>query len=227
MRNPHLHLCFSKRKFRGPGRGDFYLYAANKTDIRRVPEAPIPPQFKRDLVDLSDTVVLASLLATGMSDPIAEFFSRFPNSGFTFTPSRNDDWRQRRAFNAFANYMEWKQEERDRLYREFQDCWMYVFQNEVGTSKLEHYQNVCKDLGMDPIPNSIGGCRELLRSVYVNIVDLTQYRIDLKEGRNPAPILQFDSEDDLKMYSKKEDKLYPSDLAKGELLKDLLRVFKT
>jgi hypothetical protein len=151
-------------------------------------------------------------------DTIAEYFAEFPL--FRYRP--NTDWRQLRSFNALAKQQGWTQEERDIEFRRLQGAWTGVVESEFGGSSLEHYQSLCEDLDIDPIPGSISECKSELKAVFVNIVDLMQYRRNGKEGGAK----RFHNLKGLKKYSQQYGKYYPKETAKAEMLQKLLKVLQ-
>ncbi|KAF2189997.1 hypothetical protein K469DRAFT_747283 [Zopfia rhizophila CBS 207.26] len=56
-------------------------------------------------------------------------------------------------------------------------------------SKLETWQDLCKEVGIEPVPKSITQCKKALKSVLVNLVNLIDHR------RNPdtIPLIEFAS----------------------------------
>jgi hypothetical protein len=155
-----------------------------------------------------------------MSDPIAEFFAQYPN--FAFHPGR--DWRQIDAFNSLAEQQEWHGTERENKWEEFRNCWTNVVEHEFTECRIEHYQNLCRDLGLEPVPDSIRMCKRELKRVHVNIVDLMQYRRDRREGRNPARPQLFATAQELEDYTRRERKYYPLQNARAEMLRVLLKI---
>jgi len=162
------------------------------------------------------------LLSESMADPIiANFLSQYP--GYTYNYSRNDDWRQVKAFNAMAYILEWSQERRQREYQNFKDTWVEVAEQEFEGDSLEHFTSLCEDLKIDP-GQSIRACKEKLRAVNVNLVDLIQYRKEKRAGSNPPPVRIFDSAEELMEYSEKEKKTLPAEAARAGMLRVLLKL---
>jgi hypothetical protein len=158
-----------------------------------------------------------------MSDPISDYFAQYPT--FNYRPSATD-WRQIGAFNALASHCRWSQNHRRDQFDEFKQTWYNVVEREFGESSLPHYQSLCRDLRIAPVPDSITGCKASLSSVFVNIVDLMQYRHDRNAGRWAEPARLFESLEDLQEYSEKERKWYPKQSAKAEMLRELLKVLQ-
>jgi len=155
-----------------------------------------------------------------MSDPIEAYFHQYPT--FPFLPSE-DDWRQIGPFNALAQHLNWSQEHRQSEWEVFKSLWFNIVEGEFRTSDLQHYQKLCEDLNIQPIPDSINTCKAELSKVYVNIVDLVQYRKDKRRGKPAQPPALFGSLEELKEYSKENGKWYPRESAKAEMLRVLLK----
>jgi hypothetical protein len=155
-----------------------------------------------------------------MSDPIVKFFAEFPR--FNFTPS-SSDWRQKEAFNALAAQYGWTQEYRIYKYECFKDTWCEIIEEEFEESDLESYQNLCEELGIEPAPESIGECRSELSGIFVNIVDLVQYRKDMRAGENPNAVTLFNNAEELRAYSDTRKKWCPVKTTRSEVLRVLLR----
>jgi hypothetical protein len=68
----------------------------------------------------------------------------------------------------------------------------------------------------------VNECKLQLRRVYVNIVDLTQYRRDRRSGGIPQTPRLHRNRNELAEYSKAEKKYYPLENAKSEMLRVLL-----
>jgi hypothetical protein len=152
-------------------------------------------------------------------DAINEYFAEFPE--FRYHPTA--DWRQLRPFNKLARQQGWSDDEREIEFRRLQEAWTGVVEFEFRGSKLEHYQSLCEDLEIDPLPESISKCRGELKVVFVNIVDLMQYRRNGKKGSKPE---RFPDLKGLKKYSLERKKYYPLDSAKAEVLQVLLKVLQ-
>lgn len=154
-----------------------------------------------------------------MSDPIANYFARYP--AFNYIPTW--DWRQKDAFNALAQELEWSQERRLREWQYFKETWAAAIEKEFAESTLERYQNLCEELRIAPIPDSIRECKRELSKIYVNIVDLMQYRKDKQTGRHAQPVILFNNASELREYTEREQKWCPVETAKAEMLGVLLK----
>jgi hypothetical protein len=153
------------------------------------------------------------------SDPIEAYFTRFPS--FTYIPS--SDWRQTRAFYDLADHFGWD-DKRKRIERaKLRDAWVEVVENEFSGATLEHYQGLCQDLRIRNVPDTVAECKGRLKGVFVNIVDLMQYRKDQKGGSRVKRPRKFANLEELRQYSKSEGKYYPLQAAKSEMLRELLK----
>jgi len=160
--------------------------------------------------------------AVRMEDPIiTNFFSQYPD--FSYQYSWNDDWRQVIAFNAMATDLRWPQDRRKREYQNFKDTWIEVAKKEFEGDSLDRYTTLCNDLQIVP-GESIGACKEKLRAVNVNLVDLIQYRKEKRAGWNPPPVRQFSSAEELMRYSRSENKTLSVEAAKAGMLGVLLKI---
>ncbi|KAG8707084.1 hypothetical protein FRC08_000711 [Ceratobasidium sp. 394] len=101
---------------------------------------------------------------------------------------------------------------RDALTRQFNDIY--------GTDErsLEAWKKLCVVLQLWNIPDELHACRELVRSTYVNIVDVVDTSVTKIRVRH------FESEMELSEYTTRTGKYFPKENAyAGGLLKFLLR----
>jgi|SRR5579862_972384 len=159
-----------------------------------------------------------------MTDPISKFYEDYPD--FKYIYSHNDDWRQIRAFHALAQSQRWSRQDRAVEFRRYQATWAALMEQEFSETDLADYQTLCRHLDITPIPDSKNECKRRLKEVNVNIVDLVQYRRDKRAGRYAEKPIIFESEEDLKEYSEKEDKIYPLESARSDMLRVLLKKFE-
>ncbi|KAG8738748.1 hypothetical protein FRC10_006512 [Ceratobasidium sp. 414] len=153
------------------------------------------------------------------SDPrshLKAFFANYPN--FNYDPARptmdefyrmcdrtwpdREDPRRDVARNGI----------RDALTRQFNDIY--------GTDErsLTAWKELCSVLQLRDIPDELNACRELVRSTYVNIIDLVDARVTKVHVRH------FGSEKELSEYTMRTGKYFPKENAyAGGLLKFLLR----
>jgi len=176
-----------------------------------------PPRAKGRFIALTSKY---SEMSDFSDDPIAEYFARF--SSFKYRPSL--DWRQLGPFNALAKHLKWTDEHRKKEFKRFKRTWTTVVESEFTGSSLSHYQRVCQDLDIAPIPGDVAECKAQLKEVFVNIVDLMQYRTDRQKGRLARKPRKFGSLEELSAYSQGSQKYYNREEAKAEMLRELLKV---
>ncbi|EON67896.1 hypothetical protein W97_07393 [Coniosporium apollinis CBS 100218] len=87
-------------------------------------------------------------------------------------------------------------------------------------TKLENFQRLCVEVGIDPPPPSITQCKKALKGVLVNLVNLVDSR------RTGEPIKQFDTFKEFRRYTF-NGRVFPKNEAKEDtFLKVLLRGFR-
>ncbi|KAF8599040.1 hypothetical protein BDV93DRAFT_498096 [Ceratobasidium sp. AG-I] len=85
-------------------------------------------------------------------------------------------------------------------------------------NSLEAWQNLCVVLNIGNIPTGLDACRKLVRSMFVNIVDLIDTPV------TQEPVVHFETEEALSVYTKSTGKFFPAENAyAGGLLRFLLR----
>lgn len=95
-------------------------------------------------------------------------------------------------------------------------------------AQLAQWQNLCHELGVDPVPHSITQCKKELKTVYVNIIDLMEARHrNSTEGDCTVTVRRFPSARALAKYTRYEDKIFSKGAAKrqGALRALLVHVF--
>lgn len=155
-------------------------------------------------------------------DPIEAFFHKYPS--FSYRPS--PDWRQLGPFHALAKHCQWSKERRKTELKRLKRTWTRVVESEFSGSSILYYQSLCEDLDIIPIPDTVDECKAVLKKVFVNIVDLMQYRTDQQKGRGATKPQKFCTLKQLKEYSNKMAKYYSKEEAKAEMLRELLKVLK-
>jgi hypothetical protein len=150
-------------------------------------------------------------------DPIENYFSRFARIRYHYSTK---DWRQLERFDALSRRLNWSETKHERELRLLRQAWTEVAESEFQGSSILHYQTLCQDLDIDPIPETVSKCKRELRQVFVNIVDLVEYRRNGRKGQKPK---RFPSLKKLKGYCKVEVKYYRKERAKAEMLRVLLK----
>jgi hypothetical protein len=151
-------------------------------------------------------------------DPIESYFARFPQ--FRYKDSTKD-WRQIQRFNALAKRLKWSKEERNTEFQILKEAWTGAVESEFEGVSILHYRALCQDLDIDPVPETVTECKHELSKVFVNIVDLMEYR---RKGRRRRKPKQFADLEELREYSHDTKKYYPKENAKAEMLRVLLKV---
>ncbi|KAG8707082.1 hypothetical protein FRC08_000709 [Ceratobasidium sp. 394] len=147
---------------------------------------------------------------------IKAFFSQYP--GFDYDPSQP-------VMDEFYRMCDMFWPDRDDPERQdaregIRDALTQQFNAIYGTDQNSPraWQNLCDVLQLADIPDNLNKCRKLVRSTYVNIVDL----VDIPVTQNQVEL--FDGEQELSEYTKRTGKYFPRENAyAGGLLKFLLR----
>ncbi|KIM21011.1 hypothetical protein M408DRAFT_333718 [Serendipita vermifera MAFF 305830] len=107
-----------------------------------------------------------------------------------------------------------KKEEKERdIYREqWAECLESELTKQYGDSSLlEGWQKLCREVGIEDIPQSIKACRKVLKTeVWVNIEELVDRR------RTGKPFKLHESEEALRAYTKATKKFFPLEEAKED-----------
>ncbi|PGG95019.1 hypothetical protein AJ79_10317 [Helicocarpus griseus UAMH5409] len=144
---------------------------------------------------------------------VSDFFSRF--AGFKPNPSVS----AKDEFARLAHNRNWK-ENGGKYQKEWAKFIAWEFSKHYGpqVTKLENWQSLCHEVGIEDGIESITKCKKALRSVHVNIVDLVDAR------RTGKKVKTFRSEAALRNYTLRTERIFPKKAAKGDgFLKALLR----
>ncbi|KAF8880361.1 WD40-repeat-containing domain protein [Gymnopilus junonius] len=147
------------------------------------------------------------------SDPLEDFFAEYPL--FTY----NGNVAPTSEFYRLCSFFGWKRGDNNRedAYQSFRIALTEQFNTVYGTDaeSLEGWQLLCAKVGVDPIPDSLKKCREIIMTTHVNLVDLVH---------RGGIVKKFATVDRLSAYSLRERKIFPREEAyAGGLLKELLR----
>ncbi|KAF1365317.1 hypothetical protein EJ07DRAFT_95185, partial [Lizonia empirigonia] len=93
----------------------------------------------------------------------------------------------------------------------------------TDATKLEKWQELCRDVKIEPVPLSITKCKKALGSVYVNLVNLINHRRNRK-----VDVILFPSYNAFRNYTlggkRFGDRIFPKALAKKDgFIKALLK----
>ncbi|THY08114.1 hypothetical protein D6D01_09689 [Aureobasidium pullulans] len=146
-----------------------------------------------------------------MSSTEPGYFARF--NAFTHDPQGS----VRDEFNRLAKTQKWhpKEKERQRAH-----CYNEELEGHFKSlnihDKLDRLKYLCTELDVKP-QDTIAECKQALRNVNVNLVDLMDARRACKR------VKQFATHKELVHYTKSAEKQLPRSLAKGEVVESLLR----
>ncbi|KIK92733.1 hypothetical protein PAXRUDRAFT_791622 [Paxillus rubicundulus Ve08.2h10] len=141
--------------------------------------------------------------------PLAVFFSEFEN--FSLDPAAAPTDEFNRLLSTVGN-------ENARVLRDdFREALVDEFVAAYGKSNsLYPWRALCGDIGIDPIPETLGEC-QIARKSFVNIIDLLQAR------STRTKVQRFASIKELAEYTATTKRFFPRDKARGNLLEELLR----
>ncbi|EUC59439.1 autophagic vacuole formation-like protein, putative [Rhizoctonia solani AG-3 Rhs1AP] len=164
---------------------------------------------------------LPSLAVTPQTHPhtalhLVAFFAQYPE--FTYYPARpvlNELKRMKRV-------LKWdsKAWELSGALADFRHALVLQFNLTYGTDQndLASWQNLCMAMKVTNIPETVGACKKLAATIYVNLVDL----VDMPNTGSDARL--FKTEEALSKYTRRTKKIFPKrDPDAGGLLKRLLR----
>ncbi|GFP57733.1 hypothetical protein TASIC1_0009007000 [Trichoderma asperellum] len=155
-------------------------------------------------------------MANGANDELGLFFAIYPQ--FEYDPQEKS-WT---AYNRLVDFFGWKtNSKKERKARDkFKKALVGRFGQLYGTdeNKLEVLQDLCRKVGISPVPSTITTCKKAISKVHVNIVDF----IDSERTGEPVPT--FRSLKQFQAYTTKSSKVFPKKEAKQSgLLRYLLR----
>ncbi|CAE6428049.1 unnamed protein product, partial [Rhizoctonia solani] len=133
------------------------------------------------------------------------FFAKYPS--FSYDSSRP----VMSEFYHMCDHFRWERgdEEREEARDYFKDALVQEFNTIYGTdhNSLVAWQSLCRVLNLDVIPGELEACRQLVKSMHVNIVDLVDTRA------TQAPVTHFPSEAALSSYTISTGKYFPKESA--------------
>ncbi|KAG6091190.1 hypothetical protein E4U31_007318 [Claviceps sp. LM219 group G6] len=142
--------------------------------------------------------------------PMDLFFSRY--SHFDYNP-HSQVWSE---YNRLCGYFRWdKGSPTEKIARKlFRQALVDEFGAIYGVddNKLDVLQRLCEKLEINPLPQSIADCKEVIQAHYVNIVDFVD------SERTGVPIQKFAELEQLQRYTIKTKKIFPKEEAKASLL---------
>ncbi|KAG6030201.1 hypothetical protein E4U19_000556 [Claviceps sp. Clav32 group G5] len=157
-----------------------------------------------------DALVRTASPIVRIAGPMDLFFSRY--SEFDYNP-RSQVWSE---YNRLCEYFRWdKGSPTEKTVRKlFRQALVDEFGAIYGEDdkKLDVLQRLCKRLEVNPLPQSIADCKEVIQAHYVNIVDF----VDCERTGKPIP--KFAGLEQLRDYTIEEGKIFPKWEAKANLL---------
>ncbi|KAG6830505.1 hypothetical protein H0H92_000346 [Tricholoma furcatifolium] len=146
--------------------------------------------------------------------PLREYFENYTE--FDYDASQ-PAWEE---FDRLANFFDWSKDEKNEERSRFKDALVKAFNDTYGTDEnsLELWQDLCRILRINPLPEGLHACQRAVKSKYVNLVDL----VDLPNSEEPLRL--FRTEKELSEYTLGNHKVFPRDnIHAGGLLRHLLR----
>ncbi|KAG5992481.1 hypothetical protein E4U52_002793 [Claviceps spartinae] len=162
------------------------------------------------MVRTADPIVRTAGPIVRTAGPMDLFFSRY--SHFDYNP-HSQVWSE---YNRLCGYFRWgKGSPTERTARKlFRQALVDEFGAIYGVddNKLDVLQKLCEKLEINPLPQSIADCKEVIQAHYVNIVDFVDC------DRTGVPIHKFDDLEQLQDYTIETEKIFPKWEAKKSLL---------
>ncbi|KAJ3574216.1 hypothetical protein NP233_g1916 [Leucocoprinus birnbaumii] len=153
-----------------------------------------------------------------MMEPLEDFFSGYAVA-FTYNasaPATREFRRLSKANKWEANKGPWVE-----ANRAFKTALIRQFNFTYGTNKssLHDWHGVLRQIGVSPLPHTIGECQQIVERSFVNLVDLVDAR-----GDPDKVVRTFPNEKALSSYTKRTKKIFPKGEAKaGGILEFFLR----
>ncbi|KAH3904928.1 hypothetical protein HBI56_235570 [Parastagonospora nodorum] len=148
------------------------------------------------------------------SNAIGTFFSQYLEFDYNYENGVAEE------FYRMCDFFNWERDdgEREEARRAFKDAMVVQFNALYGTdiTKIENWHRLCVAVCIEPLPTTIAECKEEIKNIHVNLVDL----VDTSSRK----IELFASLEDLKVYTIGNGKYFPKESAyAGGVLKFLLR----
>ncbi|KAG9127403.1 hypothetical protein FRC07_014213 [Ceratobasidium sp. 392] len=188
---------------------------------RRRSASPAPERLRQTRVRdffkkvQSDTAEQPTNTVDGRSY-IQAFFDGYPKYPYdSSSPTMLEFYRMCEHFDWIRGMSE-MEEARAKI----RDALTHQFNTSYGTDEndLLAWQNLCRVLELPEVPDELFRCRQVVKSTFVNIVDLVD------TVATEEPVRHFETEEKLSEYTKLTGKYFPQDCAHaGGLLKFLLR----
>ncbi|KAF8127472.1 hypothetical protein EV363DRAFT_1401177 [Boletus edulis] len=197
------------RAFRPSGVTRFPRLLSTSTTPRRI--SPMPPRKKQKQRRGR------KYREHALQSPLEEFFGgHYPQFEYNITKSASHE------FYRLCDEFGWDRDDPERrdAYREFKNALVKQFNEIYGTDEenLAKWQNLCHIVDIDPVPDDLETCREVICGTYVNLVDLVDRDVTGQD------VQVFESERELSQYTRMTGKFFPKKNAyAGGFLRYLLR----
>ncbi|CAE6387535.1 unnamed protein product [Rhizoctonia solani] len=147
---------------------------------------------------------------------IEAFFAKYP--GFEYDPTKPcmDEFKRLNQWARWKKKSNEFEEARKGMNEALTEQFNAIYGKDPGD--IVAWRNLCSVLDLAEIPTEISACKRLIKSLYINIVDLVDQPVtNVRVG-------YFRTEQELASYTREKEKFYSLQAAKaGGLLKRLLR----
>ncbi|CAK5279655.1 unnamed protein product [Mycena citricolor] len=115
----------------------------------------------------------------------------------------------REEFDRLAEQRGWKLKS-ENYKQNWVRCALEEFGYQFGRDedRLAGWQALCAIVGVTDVPDTIVGCRAIMKKTWVNIYDL------LDAQRTGGPVVQHRTKHALRVYSLQNEKIFPKETAK-------------
>ncbi|EHA48119.1 hypothetical protein MGG_10764 [Pyricularia oryzae 70-15] len=136
--------------------------------------------------------------------PLDQFFLSFKT--FEHDPSEPPA----ASFNRLRRHQGWRRGDADSdnawdRYQAALECELRMWYD--SGNSLAAWHALCRAIGVDPLPQTCEMCERVVRSIYVNIVDLIEWA-RVQRGHDVQPVQTFASLEDLRFYTIETKKIY-------------------
>ncbi|KAF3937283.1 hypothetical protein ABW19_dt0201170 [Dactylella cylindrospora] len=159
---------------------------------------------------------------------VDEFFGGYRRHGFEYEASAQTSLIK--TFKKLAISQNWTDKQKEAARKKFHTAVDAEFSERVGKGfTLFEWQRLAKLIGIEPIPTTITQCRKVIAQENINIYQILQAYRRATEISNinlikPCHEIQrFKTVKELRKYTKKHGAYFPKEIAKGSVLKGLLR----
>ncbi|CAL1699420.1 unnamed protein product [Somion occarium] len=190
--------------------------ASNPGEIKSVESKNADQKPERETTGVCDRPCPICAPPFAPSTKIDRFLSQFPGFKYKQYVPAGQEFKRLQQFYG----RRWSQQRHRQVSEQFRNIMVEQFNDDYGVdeNRLQSWQYLCAVLCVWPIPDTVSECREVIRSIYVNLVDLLEYH------RSGRPVPTFTTLSQLQHYTKATRKFFPREEAKaGGILKFLLR----